>query len=155
MSIFFKKRKKASGEKMEAELPAAGLISLTDVNASLVKIFVLTIPLAIESGLFVSRSVATKIKRPIVQKQVKKDVKVSIHIRADGVIELNKKPVSKDQLEDLVPKLLARSIEKNAILSADPEVVYEEVVSMVDFLKQQGANDVLILKRKSKPREGG
>jgi len=155
MSIFFRKRKKTSGEKMEAELPAAGLISLTDVNASLVKIFVLTIPLAIESGLFVSRSVATKIKRPIVQKQVKKDVKVSIHIRADGVIELNKKPVSKDQLEDLVPKLLARSIEKNAILSADPEVIYEEVVSMVDFLKQQGANDVLILKRKSKTRQGG
>jgi len=155
MSIFFRKRKRTSGEKMEAELPAAGLISLTDVNASLVKIFVLTIPLAIESGLFVSRSVATRIKRPVVQKQVKKDVKVSIHMRADGIIELNKKAVTREQLEDLVPKLLARSIEKNAILSADPEVIYEEVVQMVDFLKQQGANDVLILKRKSKSRKGG
>ena len=156
MSIFFKRKRNEGGE-MEAELPAAGLISLTDVNASLVKIFVLTIPLAIESGLFVSTSVATRIRRPIVQKQVKKDVKVSIHIRADGVIELNKKPVTREQLEDLVPKLLARSIEKNALLSADPEVVYEDVVAMIDFLKQQGAGDVLILKRKSrsKAQKGG
>ena len=151
MGILFK-RKRESGE-VEAELPAAGLISLTDVNASLVKIFVLTIPLALESGLFISRSVATRIRRPVVQKQIKKDVKVSIHIRADGVIELNKKPVTQEQLEDLVPKLLARSVEKNALLSADPEVVYEDVVAMIDFLKQKGAGDVLILKRKSKPKK--
>ncbi|MEO0218402.1 MAG: biopolymer transporter ExbD, partial [candidate division WOR-3 bacterium] len=100
---------------VEAEVPAAGLISLTDVMGSLVKVFALTIPFVIESGIFVSRSMAAKLNRPIQQKQVKTDVKVSIHMRADGTIELNKKPVTQEQLEDLVPKLLARSIEKNAL----------------------------------------
>ncbi len=146
--MIFKKRKET--EMPEAEKPAAGLISLTDVNASLVKIFVLTIPLVMESGIFVSRSIAAKVKRPIAQKRIKKDVKVSIHIRADGVIELNKKPVSRQQLEQLVPKLLARSIEKNALLSADPEVVYDDVIQIIDFLKSSGAGDVLIVKRRVK-----
>jgi biopolymer transport protein ExbD len=90
---------------------------------------------------------AAKLNRPIQQKQVKTDVKVSIHMKADGTIELNKKPVTMEQLEDLVPKLLARSIEKNALLSADNEVVYDNVVQMIDFLKSKGAGDVLIMKR--------
>lgn len=132
---------------VEAEVPAAGLISLTDVMGSLVKVFVLTIPFLVESGIFVSRSMAAKLNRPIQQKQVKTDVKVSIHMKADGTIELNKKPVTEEQLKDLVPKLLARSIEKNALLSADNEVVYDNVVQMIDFLKSKGAGDVLIMKR--------
>jgi biopolymer transport protein ExbD len=68
-------------------------------------------------------------------------------MKADGTIELNKKPVTEEQLKDLVPKLLARSIEKNALLSADNEVVYDNVVQMIDFLKSNGAGDVLIMKR--------
>jgi biopolymer transport protein ExbD len=52
-----------------------------------------------------------------------------------------------EQLEDLIPKLLARSIEKNALLSADNEVVYDNVVQIIDFLKSKGAGDVLIMKR--------
>ena len=132
---------------IEAEVPAAGLISLTDVMGSLVKVFVLTIPFLIESGIFVSRSMAAKLNRPIQQKQVKTDVKVSIHMKADGTIELNKKPVTEEQLKELVPKLLARSIEKNALRSADNEVVYDNVVQMIDLLKSHGAVDVLIMKR--------
>ncbi len=140
-------RRRLQHGSVEVEPPAAGLISLTDVMGSLVKVFVLTIPFVIESGIFVSRSMAAKLNRPIQQKQVKTDVKVSIHMKADGTIELNKQRVTQEQLEDLVPKLLARSIEKNALLSADPEVVYENVVQMIDFLKSKGAGDVLIMKR--------
>ena len=56
---------------IEAEVPAAGLISLTDVMGSLVKVFVLTIPFLIESGIFVSRSMAAKLNRPIQQNKSK------------------------------------------------------------------------------------
>jgi biopolymer transport protein ExbD len=42
---------------------------------------------------------------------------------------------------------LARSIKKQALLSADEEVIYENVISMIDLLKDKGASDVLIMKR--------
>ena len=86
----------------------------------------------------------------MMQKAKKSDVKVNLYLMADGTVMLNKEPVDPDVLPDLIPKLLARSIEKKAILSADPEVVYESVIDYIDMLKSNGASDVLIMKRKRK-----
>jgi biopolymer transport protein ExbD len=71
-------------------------------------------------------------------------------MKADGTILLNEEPVDPTILPDLIPKLLARSIKKQALLSADEEVIYENVISMIDLLKEKGASDVLIMKRVKK-----
>lgn len=119
----------------------------SDVTTSLVVMFMLSIPFLVESGIFITRSLAAKNPR-LMTKAKKSDIKVNIYIRADGTVLLNREPVDPEKLPDLIPRLLARSIEKKAILSADSEVVYETVVEYIDMLKSNGASDVLIMKRK-------
>lgn len=121
----------------------------SDVTTSLVIMFMLSIPFLVESGIFVTRSLALKQPQQLPQQKKKSDVKVNLYIKADGTILLNKSPIpDDDSLAVLIPKLLARSIEKKAIFSADPEVIYDKVIHYIDLLKANGASDVLIMKRK-------
>jgi|YNPNPStandDraft_1061719.scaffolds.fasta_scaffold03732_3 biopolymer transport protein ExbD len=120
----------------------------SDVTTSLVIMFMLSIPFMVESGIFITRSLAAKTPQ-MMQQAKKSDIKVNLYLKSDGTVMLNQEPVDPNQLPDLIPRLLARSIEKKAILSADPEVVYESVIEYIDMLKANGASDVLIMKRKS------
>jgi biopolymer transport protein ExbD len=122
---------------------------MVDISLSLLVMFVLAIPYIIESGLFVSRAAVSKGSSSVSVSEPKKDVKANIYIRADGTILLNKEPVTQETLEDVLPKLMARSISQKVLLSADPEVIYNDVIGIIDLSKQCGAMDVLIVKRRS------
>jgi len=130
--------------------PSVNLGPFSDVTTSLVIMFMLTIPFLIESGIYISRSLPAKLNLPTPQQPQKSDIKVNIHLKSDGTILLNEEPVDPNLLPDLIPKLLARSIKKQALLSADEEVIYEQVILMIDLLKQKGASDVLLMKRTKK-----
>ncbi|MEO0139548.1 MAG: biopolymer transporter ExbD [candidate division WOR-3 bacterium] len=127
--------------------PSVNLGPFSDVTTSLVIMFMLTIPFLVESGIYISRSLPANIRMPTPQQPQKSDIKVNIHLKADGTILLNEEPVDPSLLPDLIPKLLARSVKKQALLSADEEVIYENVIQIIDLLKQKGASDVLIMKR--------
>ena len=130
--------------------PSVNLGPFSDVTTSLVIMFMLTIPFLVESGIYISRSLPAKLNLPTPQQPQKSDIKVNIHLKSDGTILLNEEPVDPNLLPDLIPKLLARSIKKQALLSADEEVIYEQVILMIDLLKQKGASDVLLMKRTKK-----
>jgi biopolymer transport protein ExbD len=130
--------------------PSINLGPFSDVVTSLVIMFMLTIPFLVESGIYISRSLPARLNLPTPQQPQKSDIKVNIHMKADGTILLNEELVDPAILPDLIPKLLARSIRKQALLSADEEVIYENVISMIDLLKEKGASDVLIMKRVKK-----
>jgi len=142
----------------EAQKVPVNLGPFSDVTTSLVVMFMLSIPFLVESGIFITRSLAAKTPQ-MMQQAKKSDIKVNIYLKSDGTVMLNMEPVDPNQLPDLIPRLLARSIEKKAILSADAEVVYESVIEYIDMLKANGASDVLIMKRKSSttptPEESG
>jgi len=140
------KRRKKKVEKREAPRPNLGPFS--DMTTSLLIMFMLTIPFIVESGIFISRSLATKRRNVVTPKKKKSDIKVNIHICADGTVFLNEEPFDPNRLPDIIPKLLARSVKKQALLSADNDVIYEDVIQMIDLLKEKGASDVLIMKRK-------
>ncbi len=127
--------------------PSVNLGPFSDVTTSLVIMFMLTLPFIVESGIYISRSLPTRLRMPTPQQPQKSDIKVNIHLKADGTILLNEEPVDPSRLPDLIPKLLARSVKKQALLSADEEVIYENVIQMIDLLKQKGTSDVLIMKR--------
>ncbi len=147
-------RKKKEFERKEAPRPNLGPFS--DMTTSLLIMFMLTIPFIVESGIYVSRSLAAKRRNVTMPKKQKSDIKVNIHICPDGTIFLNEEPFDPNRLPDIIPKLLARSVKKQALLSADNEVIYENVIQMIDLLKEKGASDVLIMKRKrSKCQTGG
>ncbi|MGQ9664155.1 MAG: ExbD/TolR family protein [bacterium] len=120
-----------------------GLIlnSLVDIALSLVIGFIVAIPLFFESGIFVNApGVASGAAAEV------SDIKVNIHLLHDGGILLNEEPVSYEKLEELLSQLLARSLEKKVIVSADTEVTYERVIQILDLAKQKGAGELALLR---------
>ncbi len=120
-----------------------GLIlnSLVDIALSLVIGFIVAIPLFFESGIFVNApgvasGVATEVS----------DIKVNIHLLSDGGILLNEELVNFERLEELLPQLLSRSLEKRVIVSTDSEVTYERVIQILDLAKQKGAGELALLR---------
>ncbi len=120
-----------------------GLIlnSLVDIALSLVIGFIVAIPLFFESGIFVNApgvasAAATEVS----------DIKVNIHLLNDGGILLNEEPVTFERLEELLPQLLSRSLEKRVIVSTDTEVTYERVIRILDLAKQKGAGELALLR---------
>jgi len=119
---------------------------LVDISLSLVVIFIVSLPFILESGIFVSKgAVAKDVKTKSISQT---DVKVNIYLRNDGVIFLNETPVPLGMLEDVLPKLLERSLTKDVILSADSNVVYKSVIEVIDIAKHSGASDIFIMKRR-------
>ncbi len=120
-----------------------GLIlnSLVDIALSLVIGFIVAIPLFFESGIFVNApgvaaGGATEVS----------DIKVNIHLLDDGGILLNEELVSYERLEELLPQLLARSLERRVIVSTDSLVTYERVIQILDLAKQKGAGELALLR---------
>ncbi len=133
----------------EPRKPYINLGPMVDISLSLLVIFILAIPFFIESGLFVSKAAVAKGKKTKTVTPKKSDIKVNIYMKSDGTILLNGEPRTMEELDSLIPQLLARSVSRNAILSADNDVIYDQVIHMIDFLKIKGAEDVLIVKRKT------
>jgi len=120
-----------------------GLIlnSLVDIALSLVIGFIVAIPLFFESGIFVNApGVAAGSSTEV------SDIKVNIHLLNDGGILLNEEPVSYEKLEELLPQLLARSLERRVIVSTDSLVTYERVIQILDLAKQKGAGELALLR---------
>ncbi|MGB9721170.1 MAG: ExbD/TolR family protein [bacterium] len=130
-------------KRMHFGTESQGLIlnSLVDIALSLVIGFIVAIPLFFESGIFVNApgvasGAATEVS----------DIKVNIHLLNDGGILLNEEPVTYEKLEELLPELLARSLEKRVIVSTDTEVTYERVIQILDLAKQKGAGELALLR---------
>jgi len=117
------------------------LNSLVDIALALVIGFIVSIPLFFESGIFVNAPGVAKGKAGEVS-----DIKVNIHLLDDGGILLNEQFVTYEKLDELLPELLARSIERKVIISTEPNVQYQRVINILDLAKQQGAGELALLR---------
>ncbi|MEO0079720.1 MAG: biopolymer transporter ExbD [candidate division WOR-3 bacterium] len=116
--------------------------SLVDIALSLVIGFMVAMPLFFETGIFVSAPGVTRVGH----EEPGSDIKANVHLTNDGRILLNESQVSFDNLAELLPKLLARSVERRVVISADTLVVYDRVIRVMDLAKQSGAADVALLR---------
>lgn len=143
------KRRLRPVPRRERRTGEANVTSLTDVALSLVVVFMVSLPLLTESGIFVTAPSVTRSLAP----QDITEVKVNIYITRDGDYILNEDLVPKEQLDYLVGELLKRSTERRVVISADGEVRHERVVEVLDIAKQHGAQQLAILR--TGPRVGG
>jgi len=116
--------------------------SLVDIALSLVIGFMVAMPLFFETGIFVSAPGVARVG----QQEQGSDIKANVYLTNDGRILLNEAQVSFDNLAELLPKLLERSVERRVIISADTLVVYDRVIRVMDLAKQSGAGDVALLR---------
>lgn len=119
------------------------LTSLVDIALSLVIGFIVALPFFFETGIFVSTPAVTKGAGAEAS-----DIKVNIHLKKDGGVLLNEEQISLEKLEELLPQLLARSLEKKVIVSAEKGIRYERVVTILDMAKRLGAGQLCLLKTK-------
>ncbi|MFO7675948.1 MAG: biopolymer transporter ExbD [bacterium] len=120
------------------------LTSLVDVALALVIGFIVSIPLFFETGIFVSAPGVARAEAT----EEGSDVKANIYIDNDGRIFLNEAVVSGDNLADLLPRLLERSLEKRVVVSSGDMVQYDAVIRILDIAKQSGAADLALLRRR-------
>lgn len=122
--------------------PGLILNSLVDIALSLVIAFIVSMPLFFETGIFVSAPGVTRAR----ENEPVSDIKVNIFLTNDGKILLNEAQVSYDNLSELLPRLLQRSVERRVIVSTEDLVKYDRVMKVLDLAKQSGAADLALLR---------
>lgn len=134
-------------KRLKFESVAQGLIlnSLVDIALSLVIGFIVSIPLFFESGIFVNAPGVAQAGASDVS-----DIKVNIHLLDGGEILLNEEFVTYERLKELLPELLARSLQRKVIVSTEPNVKYQWVIDILDLAKQKGAGQLALLRSRRK-----
>jgi len=120
------------------------LTSLVDVALSLVIGFMVAMPLFFETGIFVSAPGVARADK----NEAGSDIKANVFITNDGRVLLNETSVSYENLAELLPKLLDRSVERRVIVSTDDSVRYDRVMRVLDIAKQAGAADLALLRKR-------
>jgi biopolymer transport protein ExbD len=134
-------------KRIKHEVRREGLIltSIVDIALALVIGFIVALPFFFESGIFVSQPGVVKAEAGQAS-----DVKVNIFLTNDGKIILNERTMTKQELTDLLPKLLARSMSKQVIIGSDDRVRYDDVVQILDLAKQAGAANLCLIRTAKK-----
>ncbi|MFO7638415.1 MAG: biopolymer transporter ExbD [bacterium] len=119
--------------------------SLVDVALALVIGFIVSIPLFFETGIFVSAPGVSQAGAA----EEGSDIKANIYVDDDGRILLNEDPVAGyEDLAELLPRLLQRSLERKVVISSGELVKYDMVVRILDIAKQSGAGELALLRRR-------
>lgn len=122
------------------------LTSLIDVALVLVVIFMVMAPMVVQSSITISTPQAGQASSAQSEEQ-----KIALHLKHDGSMRLNNKPVTATTMPESLRKLLAASATKRVVLSADERVLHEHVVVALDVARQAGAKDLTIVKRSALP----
>jgi biopolymer transport protein ExbD len=125
-------------------LSEINLTSLVDVSLTLVIIFMVSYPLVMQSGINVSTPSLQKAKTQLEETELK----VEIHLKEDETIQLNGELIELASLPDSMSSLLAASKSKMVVISAEPSVLHDWVVAILDEAKQCGAQQLSIIRRK-------
>lgn len=130
--------------KQERGLTEINLTSLVDVSLTLVIIFMVSSPFVLQSGIKVSTPAVAKAKKV----EEATDLKAEIYLKSDGSLLLNGNSVQVTLFSDSLRTLLAASVNKEVLISAEGEVFHDQVIAIMDEAKQCGAKKLSIVKRR-------
>lgn len=120
------------------------ITSLVDVALTLVIIFMVSSPFIMQSEIKVATPALKKAKKV----EEATELKAEIYLNGDGSLLLNGEPLPVASLSDSLQILLAASESKQVVISADEDVMYDDVIGIMDQARQCGAQKLAILKRK-------
>jgi biopolymer transport protein ExbD len=127
----------------EPEIPAqVNIIPLIDVVFAILTFFIV-------STLFLTRSEGLPVNLPSASTaKSQPSTKITVSIKPDGEIALNRKPIQLEALQEAVRSLVEPSSESIVIINADEKVDHGQVVSVMDRLRQvKGAKLAIAAKR--------
>jgi biopolymer transport protein ExbD len=128
----------------EAEVSEINVTPLADVTLVLLIILMLLSPLAMQSMIQVqaSQAVATRSKKAVVEKPL------FVDISADGYTVNSRAVTSEYELYRTLQRNLLGKHDKTVLVSSSPDVRYENVVRVLDLVKQSGAVSLSLVPRK-------
>jgi len=128
----------------EDELAEINITPLADVCLTLVIMFMIVSPMAMQALIQVqaSQAIATNIKERVKEKPI------FVDITTDGFTVNNKKFQTEYDLYRVLQSELSRKNDKTVMISSAPDVRYQFVVRVLDIAKQSGAVSLSLVPRK-------
>lgn len=130
-----------SYEDVTGRIPITPMIN---VALLLVLFFMMAAPTIFMSGINVKNPSLVKGE----QASEDTEIKVNIYIDSKNQIYLNDKLIEREEFPEKVAELLGRSVSRIVVVSAYPSIPIQEVVTVLDIAKQNGALKLVLLRRK-------
>jgi biopolymer transport protein ExbD len=127
----------------EPDIPAQiNIVPMIDVIFAILTFF-------ITSTLYLTRSEGLSVNLPsATTAKTQPSTKITVSIKPDGEIALNRKPIRLEALQEAVRSLVEPNSESLVIINADEKVAHGQVVSVMDRLRQvKGAKLAIAAKR--------
>lgn len=113
------------------------VVPYIDVTLVLLVIFMVTAPMT-NPGVVDLPKVGQALKQPQLPPVV-------LTVKLNNKIELDNKPMARDELLLAVHQALRQSPERSVVIAADKNVKYDDVISVMDLLKQNKVDKVGLL----------
>ena len=131
-------RRRRRGPRIATSLSEINVIPLVDVMLVLLIIFMVTAPM-MQRGLDVSLPEARRAD-PISAERI--FVTVPLSFRSDGVIQVDEDQVSIELLHERMATEMQGRAERNVFLRGDGDITYQELMNVIDKLKEGGVEEV-------------
>ena len=131
-------RRRRRGPRISSSLSEINVIPLVDVMLVMLVIFMVTAPM-MQRGLDVSLPEARRAD-PISAKRV--FVTIPLSFRSDGTIQVDEDMVLLDVLHERMARDMEGRTERNVLLRGDGGITYQELMSVIDKLKEGGVEEV-------------
>ena len=118
------------------------MVPLIDVSLVLVVILLVATPMALQSGIAVSRAGASGQKA-----QPAKTERIEVNILGADSLYVNRSPVSRSALGPRLKTLLDASATRQVIVRCADEVAHGDFVAVLDEAKAQGAAAIAVVGR--------
>jgi biopolymer transport protein TolR len=136
--------RRGRGRRISTTLAEINVVPLVDVMLVLLIIFMVTAPM-MQRGLDVNLPAARRTQE-IASDRV--FVTVPLSFRQDRVVDLNEEPVSFDKLQERVRQLMVERPDKQVFLRSDAGLTVQELMDVMDRLKDAGVERVGIIAKK-------
>ncbi len=123
----------------------ANIVPLADVVTTLIVVFLMTMPALLWSGIQVNATRAATTSE-VTRKENSAVDKLTVLVTAES-IQVDGRLVNLTELADLTRTRLASSNDRTVIIVPEPEVRLGNVVTVMDILKQNGAEGLALLGR--------
>ncbi len=136
--------RKTAIESYEDSVGKIPITPMINVALLLVLFFMMTAPAIFMSGISVKNPTLVKGSNAADDTELK----VNVYIDSKNQIHLNDRLTSREEFPNRVAELLGRSVSRIVVVSAYPSIPIQEVVTVLDISKQNGALKLVLLRRK-------